>query len=197
MPNKKRSIYNVERDNNNKLIFKDYPEFKPNLTPKEIFKLGSFGGTYWRNIQSAVTGKKYKNIHKCYPDDWWSDIPENHLTLKWKSYNKGVNKYKVKVGSTLEFWEEKKWIRANNPYGWVQWYCDFYLGKRGNDDDRQIKRWKSFTGPKGRFRNQLINRIKNAKKTFDDISVSPKIRQSLQHWAYQLTSNDYYSYINR
>lgn len=27
--------------------FKDYPDFTPNLTPKEIFKLGSFGGTYF------------------------------------------------------------------------------------------------------------------------------------------------------
>ena len=35
--------------------FKDYPDFKPNLTPKQMFRLGSFGGTYWRPIYSAIT----------------------------------------------------------------------------------------------------------------------------------------------
>ena len=39
------------------IVFKDYPDFQPNLTPREIFKLGSFGGTYWRPIYSAVTKK--------------------------------------------------------------------------------------------------------------------------------------------
>ena len=43
------------------IIFKDFPEFRPNLTPKEIFELGSFGGTYWRPIYSSVTNKNYKN----------------------------------------------------------------------------------------------------------------------------------------
>ena len=27
--------------------FDDYPDFTPNLTPEKIFRLGSFGGTYW------------------------------------------------------------------------------------------------------------------------------------------------------
>ena len=44
-------------------IFKDYPDFQPNLTPRDIFELGSFGGTYWRPIYSSVTGQNYKNIH--------------------------------------------------------------------------------------------------------------------------------------
>ena len=49
------------------LIFKDYPDFRPNLTPREIFKLGSFGGTYWRPIYSSVVNKNLKNVHKKYP----------------------------------------------------------------------------------------------------------------------------------
>ena len=43
--------------------FKDHPEFTPNLTPQQMFKKGSFGGTYWRPIKSSITGKKYKNKH--------------------------------------------------------------------------------------------------------------------------------------
>ena len=39
------------------ISFKDYPEFRPNLTPRQMFLLGSFGGTYWRPITSKVTGK--------------------------------------------------------------------------------------------------------------------------------------------
>ena len=42
------------------IIFDDFPEFRPNLTPKEIFELGSFGGTYWRPIYSSITKKNTK-----------------------------------------------------------------------------------------------------------------------------------------
>ena len=56
------------------IFFKDYPEFKPNLTPKEVFQLGSFGGTYWRPIYSSVTEKNYKDQHKKYPSDWWKGV---------------------------------------------------------------------------------------------------------------------------
>ena len=57
------------------IIFNDYPDFKPNLTPQEIFQLGSFGGTYWREIYSCVTNNCYKNKHKKYPSHWWKGLP--------------------------------------------------------------------------------------------------------------------------
>ena len=41
-----------------KIKFDDYPDFTPNLTPRQIFLLGSFGGTYWRPIYSQITKKK-------------------------------------------------------------------------------------------------------------------------------------------
>ena len=171
-------------------MFKDYPEFTPNLTPREIFKLGSFGGTYWRPIYSSVTGKNYKNKHNVYPKSWWKDIPDDWLTRDWDDYDKSINKYEVKVGTTLEFWEEKNWITKYNPYGWMQWYCDFYHGKRGPDDDRQIDRWVKTAGPNSRFRKALINMIKKKGTRYNDFSVSPKIRQTLQHWGCVLTSKD-------
>ena len=46
-----------KRNNFGEIEFKNYPQFRPNLTPKEIFDLGSFGGTYWRPIFSSITKK--------------------------------------------------------------------------------------------------------------------------------------------
>lgn len=178
------------------IYFSDYPDFRPNLTPRAIFKLGSFGGTYWRQISSSVTGKAYSNMHKIYPDLWWKGISEKKLITNWNKYDKGINKYNVKVGSTLEMWESKKWINKAHPYGWVQWYCDFYNNKRCPDDERQIKRWKNMTGPNGRFRRTLIRLIIEKQGKFNDFSISPKIRQTLQHWGYRLTKKDFNKCLN-
>jgi hypothetical protein len=173
------------------IIFKDYPDFKPNLTPREIFKMGSFGGTYWRPIKSAITKKEYKNRHKRYPASWWKGIPEDYLTLDWEDYDITINKYLVKVGTTLQFWEKKKWITEYHPYGWIDWYCDFYRGKRCQDDERQIDRWKKTAGYNSRFRRWLINQIIKKKGKYNDYDISPAIRQTLQHWGYKLTKRDF------
>jgi hypothetical protein len=167
--------------------FKDYPDFKPNLSPEDIFKMGSFGGTYWRRIYSKKNNKYYENEYKKYK--WLKNISLNYLTNEWKDYDVSINKYKVKVGTTLEFWEESNWI-FKNPYGWVQWYSDFYTGVRTEDDEKQIKRWMNTAGPNSRFRKNLINLIIKNKTKYNDYSISPKIRQTLQHWGYQLTEND-------
>ncbi len=162
-------------------------QFRPNLTPRQIFSMGSFGGTYWRPIKSGVTGKSYSRKHKKYK--WLDDIPEDKLSSE--ECDISVNKYKVRVGTSLKFWEKKKWITKYDPYGWVQWYCNYYEGRRTPDDARQIKRWLQLAGPNGRFRKWLISQIKKSRKSYNDISVSPKIRQTLQHWGYKLTSADY------
>ena len=180
-----------KKNKDGEVVFKDYPEFRPNLTPIEIFQMGSFGGTYWRSIYSSVTKKKYKNIHNKYPKEWWNGLENKHLTTNWDKYNKSINKYKVKVGTTLEFWESKDWITKYHPYGWVHWYCDFYMGKRCSDDERQISRWVRTAGPKSRFRKALINLIRKKKSKYDDFSISPKRRQTLQHWGYILTKKDH------
>ena len=179
-----------KRMSNGNIIFSDHPLFIPNLTPSEILKMGSFGGTYWRPIYSSVTRKKYKNKHLKYPKSWWVGIPKSNMIGEWESYDKNINKYGVKVGTTLKSWEKKGWIDKGNPYGWYQWYCDFYNGKRGYDDTRQINRWLKSSGPKGRFRRRLINIINKNKSSYNDFSISPKIRQTLQHWGYKLTKRD-------
>jgi hypothetical protein len=174
--------------------FKDQPDFTPNLTPRDIFLLGSFGGTYWRPIHSKTNKRDYKNVHHKYKS-WWKGIPESDLSSP--NYDVKKNKYGVKVGTSLPFWESKKWIHHNNPYGWVHWYCDFYSGKRGEDDIRQIKRWKALAGPKGRFMRFLVTQILNKNAKWNDETVSPKIRQVLQHWGYVLTKSDYDHEIKR
>ena len=175
--------------------FKDYPDFKPNLSPRDMFKLGSFGGTYWRPIKSGILGKELKNQHKKYPKSWWKGIPESWISSK--TYDKSINKYGVKVGTSLEFWESKNWIVSTHPYGWVQWYCDFFLGERSDDDQRQIKRWKQLASTKGRFMRFLVTQILKKNGTWNDETISPKIRQVLQHWAYKLTEKDFNNELKR
>lgn len=178
-----------KRLKNGTIKFTDYPDFRPNLTPREIFKAGAFGGTYWRAIKSNVTGKSYNNKqYKKYPKSWFAGIPTELLNSSECDISR--NKYKVRVGTSLEYWESKGWITKYDPYGWVQWYCGFYGGKRGPDDERQIKRWQGVAGPKGRFKLRLINMLKKKGKKYNDFSVSPKIRQTLLHWAYEIKPSD-------
>ena len=90
-----------------------------------------------------------------------------------------------------EEWERKGWIVKQDPYGWFQWYCRFYQGRRTKDDQRQIDRWCKCAGDQGRWRLFLIGKIVKSGKKYNDASVSPKVRQLLQHWGYRLSKNDF------
>ena len=95
-------------------------------------------------------------------------------------YDVNVKKYRIKCGTSLRFWENKGWIHEQDPYGWFQWYCRYYLGRCTDDDDeRQIKRWMNIVN---RFKGILVKMIKNKGAKFDDYCISPKIRQILLHW---------------
>lgn len=172
------------------IVFDDHPEFRPNVTPAEMFSLGVFGGSYYRPIHSGVVNKDLKDQHEEFRHlGWWNNIPDHKIANK--VCNKNYNWMKVKAGSSLADWESKKWIIPQDPYGWVQWYCRFYAGRRSADDQRQIDRWDRYTGPKrGRWRKNLINKLKGAKANYDDPSISPVIRQGLLQWAYILVPED-------
>ena len=175
--------------------FPDHPEFTPNLTPKQVLQSGAFGGTYYRDIHSAVTGKDYSDAWREFPEEWFSGLNiKQQVTRKWEDYDTKVNKCGVKVGTTLEFWQDKNWIREQDPYGWFQWYCRFYRGRRTDDDERQIDRWNKIVGPNGRFRRRLMNMLIKKNKEYDDYTVSPVIRQVLLHWGYELTKKDFDEY---
>ena len=188
----------VKRRANKELIFKDHPEFKPNLTPKEIFQLGSFGGTYFRPIYSRVTKKNYKNKHNEFPKSWFTGLDIDKYVTSEKC-DKSINKYKVKSGLSLKEWEDSGWIHEKDPYGWFQWYCRFYNGRRTKEEDeRQIDRWIKYAGEKsGRWRIRLINMCIKKGKDYNDFTVSPVIRQGLQHWGYVLTLGDFNKYKNK
>ena len=166
--------------------------FKPNKTPTKIINEGAFGGTYFRDIYSGVNGKWYRNSWKEFnflrSKELGSTVKDIDPKLYSSNYyDVNVNKYKVKCGTSLRFWENKGWIHKRDPYAWFQWYCRYYLGRRTNDDERQIKRWMNIVN---RFKCILVKKIKNKGAKFDDYSISPKIRQILLHWGYKLVESD-------
>lgn len=179
---------------------KNYPEFRPNITPKQMFQKGSFHdqGGYFRPIVSVPNKTYYENVYKKYTKSGrcLEGVSKDKLVTPPNTKNKKqLNKYNVKAGTSLTYWLQQKWIKPQDPYGWVQWYCEFYDGRRSKDDDRQIKRWIKFAGEdSGRFRKNLMNKIIKAKKSYDDETVAPIIRQSLLQWGYELTERDFEKY---
>jgi hypothetical protein len=203
--NTSSSLVEPSRDKEGVLVFKDAPLFKPNLTPAEVLALGSFGGTYFRDIKSGVTGQQYRSTWRELPAEWLKGLDVPHQVASSK-YNIRVNKYKVDCGAKLDkktdpcglgYWEKSGWIESQDPYGWFQWYCRFYQGRRSADDARQISRWANCAGTTGRWRNNLISKVMHGGKEFDDDSVSPVVRQTLQHWGYRLTQQDYLRGLRR
>ena len=93
-------------------------DFGTNKTPIEIIKEGSFGDTYFRNIYSNVTEKWYKKSPKEF--NQLKNIDQKYYYSDY--YDVSVNKYGVKCGMSLRFWENKGWINEINPYGWFPWY---------------------------------------------------------------------------
>ena len=89
----------------------------------------------------------------------------------------------------LRFWENKGWFNEIDPYGWFQLYFRYWLGRRSQDDERKINRWKRIIS---RFRGKLVSMIKDAGSQFDDYLISPKIRLLLLHWSFELTEKDFF-----
>ena len=108
--------------------------FSPNKTPIEIIKEGAFDGTYFRDIYSGINEKWYKSSWKEFAH--LKNIVAKFYTSDY--YNINVNKYGVKYGTSLRFWENKGWTNKIDPYGWFQWCFRYWLGRRSKDDKRQI-----------------------------------------------------------
>ena len=114
-----------------------------------------------------------------------------YVLFDWNIFVYWVNYFKVKSGLSQEQWEEKGWINNQDPRGWFQWYCRYFLGRRTDDDERQIQRWNNFCGEKGRWRNYIYSKIFNKGTTIEDLSFSLAVRQSLLHWGYMINNDDF------
>ena len=158
-------------------------KLNPNKTPVEVIKEDAFGKIYFRDIYSGVNGKWYRKSWKEF--DQLEDIDKKCCCSNY--YYVSVNKYGVEYGKSLRFWGKNGLINEIDPYGWFQWYFKYWLGRRSLDDERQINRWKRIVN---RFKDKLINMIKDVNGKFDDYSISPKIRQILLHWGYELVESD-------
>ena len=117
-----------------------------------MIREGAFEGTYFRDIYSGVTRKWYKKSWKEF--DQLKDIDQKCYCSSYCDVS--VSKYGVKCRTSLRFWENKGWINKIDPYGWFQWYFRYWLGRRSEDDERQINRWKKIVS---RFRGKLVKRV--------------------------------------
>ena len=110
-------------------------DFGANKTPAEVIREGAFGGTYFRDIYSSVTGKWYRNSWREF--DQLKDIDLKYYCSS--NYDVSVNKYGVKCETSFRFWENKGWINKIDPYGSFQWYLDAgWVRKRNIMKDKLI-----------------------------------------------------------
>lgn len=134
------------------------PDFIPDITPKEMLALGVFGGKYMTDCQEE------------FPKTWFTKAKLNP-----QKKDISLNYFSVDASQDLNEWQKKGWIHPQDPRGWFQWYCRYYMGRRTDDDVRQIKRWKAFKRHESAVR-------KNCEMY--DLGCRKKQRQALLHWAY-------------
>ena len=105
-----------------------------------------------------------------FPKQWFAKAK-----LAKKHRDVSLNYFGVDASQPLSVWKKKGWIYADDPRGWFQWYCRYYMGRRiEKEDARQIKRWKAIS----RHIAQVAHNCKA-----NDITCRPRQRQALLHWA--------------
>ena len=135
------------------------PEFAPELTPKEMLRLGVFGGKYMTDCKNE------------FPVDWFDGAK---LSPRW--HDPALNYFGVSASQPLSIWRSKGWIAPVDPRGWFQWYCRYYMGRRMPEEDaRQIRRWKA-------IRRHVRQVQRNCEP--GELTCRKRQRQALLHWAY-------------
>ncbi len=134
------------------------PAFRPELTPRQMLALGVFGGKYMTDCRRE------------FPKSWFA-----RAKLSPQKKDPSLNYFGVDASTPLSTWKSQGWICDDDPRGWFQWYCRYYMGRRGADDARQIRRWR-----------QIARHIAQIKKHCEkgDPHCRPRQRQALLHWAY-------------
>jgi hypothetical protein len=134
------------------------PSFRPELTPSQMLYLGVFCGKYFTDSQAE------------FPRSWFKRAKLSAARVC------SLNYFGVDAGQPLSEWRRKGWIHPDDPRGWFQWYCRYYMGRRMPEEDRrQIHRWKV-------FRRHIAQIRKNCEP--GDPFCRPRQRQALPQWAY-------------
>lgn len=133
-------------------------EFKPELTPGEMLRLGVFGGKYLTDCRDE------------FPAEWYRDAKLSPLKRDHR-----LNFFGVAASKPLSYWKEKGWLHPDDPRGWFQWYCRYFLGRRHEDDARQVKRWVNMRRHISQLKRNCVS---------GDLLCRPGQRQALLHWAY-------------
>ena len=135
------------------------PEFKPELTPAQMLKLGIFGGKYMTDCT------------KEFPKSWFT-----HAKLSPKKRDRSLNCFGADASQPLAEWQRKGWIHEDDPRGWFQWYCRYWSGRRlPGEDERQVARWRAFRRHAAQVRRHCEP---------GDPFCRPRQRQALLQWAY-------------
>jgi hypothetical protein len=134
-------------------------DFRPDLTPPEMLALGVFGGKYMTDCRDE------------FPKFWFAKAK-----LSPTGKDPQLNYFGVDASQPLSVWRANGWIHPDDPRGWFQWYCRYYMGRRlGAEDRRQIGRWRAIR----RHVTQLRRHCEAG-----DLFCRPRQRQALLHWAY-------------
>lgn len=135
------------------------PDFKPELTPKEMLALGVFEGHYLNDCRAE------------FPADWFETAK-----LSPRKADAALNCFQIKSRMSLSEWQKRGWIVGPDPRGWFQWYCRYYAGRRiPAVDSIQIARWKAFKRHKIQLERNCIPL---------DLNCRRRQRQALLQWAY-------------
>lgn len=135
-----------------------HPDFKPELTPKQLLQMGVFGGKYMTDCGKEFPKTWYRNAKLCH-----------------EFHDPELNYFGINASKPLWYWRKKGWIYPEDPRGWFQWYCRYYMGRRCPDDERQIKRWKAMKRHIAQIRRNCPPGTLECRR---------KQRQALLHWAY-------------
>lgn len=105
-----------------------------------------------------------------YPGTWFEKA-----RLCSDYYDSDLNYFGVNAAQSILVWRTKEWIHHEDPRGWFQWHCRYFIGRRFPDDERQIKRWRM-------MRRHIFQIRQNC--TSGDINYRRKQRQAVLHWSY-------------
>lgn len=138
------------------------PGFKPELTPKQMLELGVFGGKYMTDCTAEFPADWFRKARLC---------PERH--------DPSLNFFGVNASQPLAVWRKKGWIHPDDPRGWFQWYCRYFMGRRHEDDQRQIRRWKAIRRHVAQIERNCLPGNWDCRR---------RQRQAVLHWAYDSRS---------